>query len=44
MCAQILFQLERAGIQAVVGALLRDQILMAAALDDAAVVEHHDDV
>ena len=39
MCAQILFQLEGAGVQAVVDALLRDQVLMRAALDDAAVVE-----
>ena len=37
-------QLERAGIELVVHSLLGDQLLVVAALDDAAVVEHHDRV
>ena len=39
-----LFELERAGIELVVGAPLGDQILVRAALDDAAVVEHQNRV
>ena len=38
------FQLERAGIELVVGAFLGDQIRMSASLDNLAVVEHHDGV
>ena len=37
-------KLERAGVELVIGALFREQLLVGAALDDAAVVEHHDDV
>ena len=39
-----LFQLECAGVEAVVGAFLRDEVAVAATFDDVAVVEHHDDV
>ena len=40
----VLLQLKRPGVQPVISALLGDQILMAAALDDAAVVQHHDGI
>ena len=39
-----LIQLQRAGVQLVVGALELDQILMGAALDDASMVEYHDGI
>ena len=39
-----LFQFERAGIQPVVGSLLGQQLLVAAPLDDAPVIQHHDAV
>ena len=37
-----LFQFERAGIQPVVGSLLGQQFLVAATLDDASMIQHHD--
>ena len=37
-------QLQRAGVQLVVGAVLGDQLVVGAALDDAAVVQDHDGV
>ena len=37
-------EFERAGVELVIGALFREQLFVGAALDDAAVVEHHDDV
>ena len=39
-----LFEFECAGVQLVVSALLREQHLVIAALDDASVIQHHDDV
>ena len=39
-----LFQLECAGVEAVVGAFLCDEVAVAATFDDVTVVEHHDDV
>ena len=36
-----LIQFESAGVELVVGALLGDQILVGATLDDAAVIQHH---
>ena len=39
-----LFQFERAGIQPVVGSLLGQQLLVAAPLDDASMIQHHDAV
>ena len=39
-----LFQFECAGVEAVVGAFLHDEVAVAATFDDVAVVEHHDDV
>ena len=44
MQAYRLLQLHRAGVQLVVLALLRDQLVMRTTLDDVAVVEHHDHV
>ena len=39
-----LLQLHRAGVQLVVLALLRDQLVMRTTLDDVAMVEHHDHI
>ena len=39
-----LFQFESAGVELIVGALLSNQILMSAALDDMAVVQNHDTI
>ena len=44
MQAYRLLQFHRAGVQLVVLALLRDQLVMRATLDDVAMVEHHDHV
>ena len=44
MQAYRLLQLHRAGVQLVVLALLRDQLVMRATLDDVAMVEHHDHI
>ena len=38
------FQLERAGIESVIRSLLLQEVLMAAALNDAAVVKNHNDI
>ena len=44
MQAYRLLQFHRAGVQLVVLALLRDQLVMRTTLDDVAVVEHHDHI
>ena len=44
MQAYRLLQFHRAGVQLVVLALLRDQLVMRATLDDVAMVEHHDHI
>ena len=42
--ASLLLQLKHARIQLVIPSPLRDQRVVAAALDDAAVFKHHDDI
>lgn len=45
MCfLSFLLQLKRAGIELVIRALLGDEAVVAAALNDAAMVKHHDDI
>ena len=39
-----LFKLECAGVELVIGSFFRNQLFVAAAFDDAAVVEDHDDI
>ena len=39
-----LFQLECAGIKLIILSFLRDQLIMAAALDDASMLENHDHI
>ena len=42
--ASLLLQFKHARIQLIVSSLLPDQLIVAAALNDAAVFKHHDDV
>ena len=44
VCGNRLIQLQRAGVQLIVRAFQFDEILVGAALDDAAVIQHHDSV
>ena len=42
--AKVLFQFKSAGIQLIIGAFLRDQVVMVTTLNDMTMIENHDGV